>query len=310
MSSEKDLVNPYGNNSKCRDFFKLLQEGPKTAQQLIDSGIVKHPRRIRELATILNMLDGLRVRAQYKKDVFDLDAVWSINVTALSCPLIQKPGAATVAVQTGPTIPVIPAKIGRYIPHKKFGLALVSVREGNNIFLYGPSGSGKTEMALQLAKADGNRETIRTNFHKDTGEAEVIGEVSLRQEAGVTVTEWHEGDFGRACRLASEGKKILFIADEITASPAETCFRFHRVLELRKDGSREIEIHGELLKIPAGNLTIVATSNTFRLDEHGEFPGVNTMNPAFCRRWTGGCGNSCRRYSGSRCADERKTAGA
>jgi len=175
-----------------------------------------------------------------------------------------------------------------YVPGPDFSYMLDSVKLGDNLFMVGPSGSGKSECAFQLSKAV-SAIFIRQNFNGETTVDNMIGYSEIASEGGVSVTRWHDGELAKACRLAAAGKKVVYLADEVPAGKPEVLFQFHRVLERnKKDGSRTIEINGETLVIPGGNLTIMGTGNSFRMDESGAYSGSNSMNAAFCNRWTGG----------------------
>lgn len=282
-----ELINPFGT-SRPGKVFAALQEGPKTTDELVKMQTVKRHRRVQDMAVIINLTSGVRVKFTGDKPE-DPDTVWTLTITDPKTPLIpkvitQKTGATIQAV---PFNPNTPTKMGQYLPPPEYGFIRTSVEEGNNIFLVGPTGSGKTEMGGHLAK-DTKRVFLRQNFNGETTVENLIGSTKIRNDNGTAITEWQDGVLAEACRRAARGEKILYLADEVTAGKPEVIFQFNRVLEIRADGSRTIEIEGEQIEIPAGNLTIMCASNSFRSDETGLYQGTNAMNLSFANRFTGG----------------------
>jgi MoxR-like ATPase len=215
-----------------------------------------------------------------------------MEITSPTCPLIKNKvvsAAAAVASVPGPTFTPVPlGKMGGYIPVADFQWMLDACKEGDNLFFHGPTGSGKTVTGKALAKEWG-AEFIRQNFDGETVTDNMIGKTKVTSEDGVSVTEFDDGELTRACRLASKGKRVVYQADEVTAGKPEILFRFHRLLERETaDNSRSIEVDGEEIKVPGGMLTIIATANSFKLDDSGLYQGSQAMNAAFLNRWSGG----------------------
>lgn len=292
MVTLADLAQPFKNQAP-RKFFEALVTGSKTGQELVDTGAVSKLRRVPEMAAFVSSICGIRVTANGKPE--DPHTKWTLEITDPAGPLVRRATVAAVvsSLVSDEPLPKIkdlkaPPKIGLYLPPPEFPWVKDSSEEGNNIFLVGPSGSGKTEMAAQVAKVL-KAEFIRQNFNGETTVDNLIGYTEIANESGVAVTSWHDGELARAVKLAAKGEtKVVYLADEVTAGKPEVLFQFHRVLELKKDGSREMEINGELYVVKAGFLTIIGASNSFRADETGLFQGTQTMNMAFANRWTGG----------------------
>lgn len=289
MANLSDLLVPYGNN-RWGMLYRALLDGPKTGQELLDNKVVKALRRLRDLSAGINLLDGVRVRCN-KNNSDDPAALWTLSIVNPAGPLIRNthPASTPVAVVKDDAIKPLktPSKRGGYVPPPEYAWVKDSAEEGNNIFLVGPSGSGKTEMARQVAK-DLKAHYVRQNFNGETTVDNLIGYTRIGVEQGVSVTEWQDGELARAVRMAAKGEKVVYLADEVTSGKPEVLFQFHRILEFTKDGGREMEVNGDVIVVPPGNLTIMSASNTFRADETGMFQGTNPMNMAFANRWTGG----------------------
>lgn len=294
MAKLEELINPY---TMCgpHKMFEALRSGPKTTEELVTSyRCTKTLRQIQNIAGTINSLNGLRVRAHGLPEA--PGTKWEMSIVNTSCPLLKGNSAgpaSSSAPASGPSMgptfaPSTSAKIGDYIPVPDYAWMLDAVKEGDNLFFHGPTGSGKTVSAIALAK-EWKAELIRQNFDGETVVDNMIGATVVTSEDGVSVTDFKDGELARACRLASNGKKILYLADEVQAGKPEVLFKFHRVLEIdKKTKERSIEVNGEEIKIPGGNLTIIGTGNSFKLDESGLYGGSQCMNAAFLNRWSGG----------------------
>lgn len=288
MPSPSEMLNPFSKSGLQR-MFTALQTGAKTGKELVEMyQTCKTYKQIKNLAGILNRLDGIRIRCKGLPS--SENALWEMMVVNPRSILARISAATPAPAIPEPTLPKlkkVPAKIGAYIPPPDYSMVRDSLDMGDNVFLVGPSGSGKTAMAIHAAK-DLKAEFIRQNFNGETTVDNLIGYNEIGIEGGVSVTTWHDGELARAARLAASGKKVVYLADEITAGKPEVLFQFHRVLERLTDGGREMEVDGMMIKIPPEMFSIVATGNSFRSDESGRFQGSNMMNEAFCNRFTGG----------------------
>jgi MoxR-like ATPase len=290
MATLDELVNPF-TMSTCHKMFEALRGGKKTSQELVDSyRVCKTLRQIQAVAGTVNRLSGIRIRV-HGSNPHDPKAIWSMEITSPSCPLIKSKVVAAAAVASAPAPTFTPKALkatGNYIPVPDFQWMLDALSEGDNLFFHGPTGSGKTVTGKALAKEWG-AEFIRQNFDGETVTDNMIGSTKVTSEDGVSVTEFQDGELARACRLAAKGKKVVYQADEVTAGKPEILFRFHRLLERdMADNSRSIEVDGEEIKIPGGMLSIIATANSFKLDDSGLYQGSQAMNAAFLNRWSGG----------------------
>jgi len=291
MAALDELVNPF-TMSTCHKLFEALRGGKKSGQELLDSyRVCKTVRQIQAVAGTVNRLSGIRVRV-HGSNPNDPKATWSMEITSPSCPLIKNKAAASplgsVPTAPAPTFsPTALGKMGSYVPVPDFQWMLDALKEGDNLFFHGPTGSGKTVTGKALAK-EWKAKFIRQNFDGETVTDNMIGATKVTSEDGVSVTEFQDGELARACRLASKGERVVYQADEVTAAKPEVLFRFHRVLEREPDLSRTIEVDGEELVIPPGMLSIIATANSFKIDETGLFQGTQAMNAAFLNRWSGG----------------------
>jgi MoxR-like ATPase len=294
MSTLTDLINPY-TMCGAHKLFEALRGGPQTAKELVGMyNVCKTIRQVQNVAGALNALNGIRVRA--RGNPFDETCVWSMDITNPASPLLKVAHpAAPPPTWGGGTAsapaafnPKTPTKSGGYVPVKDYAWMKDASELGDNLYFVGPTGSGKTVTAVQLG-IDLKAKFIRQNFDGETIIDNMIGSTIVTVEAGTSITEFKDGELTRACRLAANGEKVVYLADEVQAGKAEVLFKFHRVLEIdKKDRSRSIEVDGEEIKIPGGNLTIIGTGNSFRLDESGLYSGSNPMNAAFLNRWSGG----------------------
>ena len=288
------LVNPFG---KCgaQKLFAALKSGPKKAKELVDSyRVCKTVRQISNIASFINRIDGMRVRCS-GVPASDL-GVWSMVVANPASILIPRDVLVTATptpvdpfelpAAAAPTFKGEKIKLNTswYMPPPDFGFVQDLLKRGRNVWLWGPSGSGKSAMGEEVAKAL-KAEFIRQNFNGETMVENMIGATRLGIEDGTSVTEWEDGMLARAVRLASKGKKVIYCADEVTGGKPDVLFQFHRVLETKPDGSREMEINGEIVTVLPGMLSIIATANSFRIDESGMYGGSNTMNEAFLNRF-------------------------
>lgn len=283
-----ELLNPFASNTRPYRLFKALMDGKKSADELVKLNVVKRHRRVSDIAGLCNQLDGIKI-VFHGDDIHAADTIWELKIVNSNTKLFRQTAtpAAPPPIQVQPFTSNAPTKIGKYLPPPDYPYIKSSADLGSNVFLVGNTGSGKTAMVKNLAK-DTGRSLFRQNFNGETTVENLIGCTKIANDEGVSVTSWKDGVLSEACRRAARGERVLYYPDEVTAGKPEVLFQFNRVLELNEDGTRSIEIEGDQIDIPAGNLAIVGASNTFRQDETGQWQGTNAMNMSFANRWVGG----------------------
>lgn len=282
MVTEK-ITNPYRSGIKPRLLFDLLTDGPVSNRDIIEKyKIFDKIHRVKEVVSLLTMMDGLRIKPNLPADLDNPDTIWTMTVDD-SCILRLNRKASEVEKKPEE----YKGKFPGYIPPEEYPFIKGSVEDGENVYIVGPTGSGKTALARNLA-TDLGCHFIRQNFNGETMIDNLIGAMEITKVDGVAVTSFHDGELTKAVRLAAKGERVIYLSDEVTAGKPEVLFQFHRILEIEKDGTRTMEVNGEVIRTKKGCLSIIAASNSFRPDETGMFQGTNAMNAAFLNRWGGG----------------------
>lgn len=153
------------------------------------------------------------------------------------------------------------------------------------ILVEGSQGAGKTQGARDYAY-NSKCTVVSLAGHEGMTTDEMCGYNFV--ENGNSI--WIDGPLSEACRLASKGAKVILVADEILRIPARQLsifltllspFEGHlylntgRIINVSEDRIAKMEV----LKIPADNLAIVATTNI------GPNFNVDDMDPAFRERF-------------------------
>jgi len=157
-------------------------------------------------------------------------------------------------------------------------LFLTAVTRGMNSWLFGHTGTGKSTFVEQVANRIGWPVT-RINLDSDMERADLVGQIGLREEKGVTVSKYEEGILPTAMQQPG-----FLLMDEIDAGRPDILFVVQRALEnkgllLTEDNGRVVEPH------PLFRFT--ATANTRGSgDEYGMYAGTKTMNASMVDRFT------------------------
>ena len=139
-----------------------------------------------------------------------------------------------------------PVKIKAELP-PCFDRILAYVSNGNNVTMTGPAGTGKGFIARQVAKACG-AEFYEVNAVKNNYELTGFVDANSR---------YVKTPFYDACKASSEGKKVVFLFDEMDCSDAESLKVFNEALEAREFTFPNDE------KISFENMMIMSACNTF-----------------------------------------------
>ncbi|GAA1630354.1 AAA family ATPase [Leucobacter chromiireducens] len=154
--------------------------------------------------------------------------------------------------------------------------ALPALRSGAPLLIIGETGGAKTALAEALARRTGKAPEFVSGYG-DISTAQLIGSHELRNDRGVTVTDFEPGPLLRAMR---EGRPLIL--DEVNAMPAEFLKRLNRILQLRPGAEFAVqEQAGERVRIAPG-FTILATAN-----EHAphRYRGIEPLSAELVNRF-------------------------
>lgn len=152
--------------------------------------------------------------------------------------------------------------------------ALMSVRDGDNFWLYGQRGTGKSEFARNFAARLG-RPFYQVSCHENLESADFIGAEGLK--AGDT--EWQDGIVLKAYR--TDG--AICLIDEATLVRPSWTTELHRILEPKS--TFYISRTGELVHRAPGMVFIAADNTNGCGDESGRFSGTKMQNSAYIDRF-------------------------
>jgi len=146
------------------------------------------------------------------------------------------------------------------------------------IYLHGHTGSGKTTLVEQVA-ARLNWPVHRLNLHGEITQMDLLGREVLRNNSGVTVSEYVEGPVPTAMK----GPNILLL-DEVDYIRANVSYALQRALEgkglmLTEDGGRIITPHPLFRFVGTGNTQMKG-------DEYGMYREARIQSSAFINRWS------------------------
>ncbi|PCH76430.1 MAG: hypothetical protein COB96_06960 [Planctomycetota bacterium] len=144
-------------------------------------------------------------------------------------------------------------------------------------YLHGHTGTGKTTLVEQIA-ARLQWPLVRLNLHGEISQMDLLGREVLRNDNGVTISQYLEGPVPQAM----SGPNILLL-DEIDYIRANVSYALQRGLEG----------HGLMLTEDAGRIVSphplfrwAATGNTqMKGDEYGMYREARIQSSAFINRW-------------------------
>lgn len=156
---------------------------------------------------------------------------------------------------------------------------LTGTNRNMNQWLFGHTGTGKSTFVEQIAARTGWPVT-RVNLDSNLERADLVGQVHLVNDNGVTTSKFEDGILPNA--MPQPGY-VLF--DEMDAGRPDILFVVQRALEGK--GLMLTEDNGRIVQ-PHPLFRFVATANTRgQGDEYGMYAGVRTMNAAMIDRFTG-----------------------
>lgn len=144
------------------------------------------------------------------------------------------------------------------------------VSNGEPVFLTGPAGTGKSYMAEQIAQLTGSE------FYSTGAVLQPYDLIGFIDAKG----NYQQTEFYKACKSASEGKKVVFLFDEIDASSAEALVKFNNAL-----ANAYFEFPAGKLSWNKNNLQVIACANTFGLGADAEYVGRTQLDAATLDRF-------------------------
>lgn len=130
-----------------------------------------------------------------------------------------------------------------------------------HILLWGEPGSGKTWLSFQLAEWAAKTYGAETIVIQGSPALEAPDLLGLWVKKGDSAT-WQDGALTKAFRLASHGKKVILIIDELPRIPArEQSILVAPLLPTPRGLILYNPLNGEEVVAPQGNLWVIATGN-------------------------------------------------
>lgn len=130
-----------------------------------------------------------------------------------------------------------------------------------HILLWGEPGSGKTWLSFQLAEWAAKTYGAETIVIQGSPALEAPDLLGLWVKKGDSAT-WQDGALTKAFRLASHGKKVILIIDELPRIPArEQSILVAPLLPTPEGLVLYNPLNGETLSCPQENLWVIATGN-------------------------------------------------
>lgn len=140
----------------------------------------------------------------------------------------------------------------------------------------GETGNGKTYMVEQVAAKTGTP-LNRINVHIDTDEIDLIGDMALVKDGGVSITRYEKGPIIRAMEMG-----ITVLLDEFDLMHPSKAMCLQSILEGQ---GYFIKKTGEMIR-PTKGFNIIATANTKgRGDDTRMYIGANVLNAASLDRF-------------------------
>lgn len=155
---------------------------------------------------------------------------------------------------------------------------LWALKTGRKAWLHGHTGTGKSTLITQVC-ARLNWPMKRVNFDSEITRMDLIGRDVLKNDGGVTTSEFVDGILPQAMV-----EPCVLLCDEVDFIRPEVSYVYQRVLE--DEGLLVTEDGGRLVK-PNRFFRIIATSNTQgQGDEFGIYQGARAQSLAFLDRFT------------------------
>ena len=144
-------------------------------------------------------------------------------------------------------------------------------------YLHGHTGTGKTTLVEQIA-ARLQWPLVRLNLHGEISQMDLLGREVLRNDNGVTISQYLEGPVPQAM-----GGPNILLLDEIDYIRANVSYALQRGLE--GHGLMLTEDAGRIIK-PHPLFRWAATGNTqMKGDEYGMYREARIQSSAFINRW-------------------------
>ena len=242
------------------------------------------------------------------------------HVELLLYMVAEKLAEGSATFGTADIVPTLAAKLDsllRAVPERErsvllakspLEIALEKYAFRYPILVEGSQGAGKTMGARMYASKSGFA-VVEMAGHEGLTTDEMCGYNFV--SAGKEI--WIDGQLSKACRLASKGHKVVLIVDELLRIPSRQLsifltllspyqghyfFNTGRIVGL-EDGVASMEV----LKIPADNLTVIATTNV------GPNFEVDDIDPALRERFYIVRQDSSREFVEAICQDLASTHG-
>jgi MoxR-like ATPase len=140
------------------------------------------------------------------------------------------------------------------------GLIATYFMLNENILLVGPSGTGKTMVILEKSREAGRHVEVITG-KEGLQDLDMLGAPVPTEEAGKY--KWVDGPLARAFRMASEGRPVTLLVDEVNRMPSKFQNLFIEAINIYDDDFYVVQNHlrGETLKAPRDKIQFVATAN-------------------------------------------------
>jgi cobaltochelatase CobS len=175
--------------------------------------------------------------------------------------------------------PLVPIKDENYkFKPGKLASLLWAIARNKKVWMHGHTGTGKSTLVEQVC-ARLSYPMVRINFDSEITRMDLLGRDVLKNESGVTKSEFVEGIVVQAMQ-----QPCLLLCDEIDFIRPDVAYVFQRMLEdkgllLAEDGGRLI--------VPNPMFRVVATANTQgQGDEFGAYQGARPQSQALLDRFT------------------------
>lgn len=155
------------------------------------------------------------------------------------------------------------------ITHEKFQEVCDYVSLNEPVMLIGPAGTGKNVLCKQVAEA------YHLNYFSANAVQQPYDLTGFIDANGA----YHETEFYKACKSASDGQDTLFVFDEIDGSNQEVMVMFNDAL-----ANGNYQFPNETLNF-SEHLKVIACANTFGTGATMEYVGRNQLDAATLDRF-------------------------
>ena len=155
------------------------------------------------------------------------------------------------------------------ITHEKFQEVCDYVSLNEPVMLIGPAGTGKNVLCKQVAEA------YKLNYFSANAVQQPYDLTGFIDANG----SYHETEFYKACKSASDGQDTLFVFDEIDGSNQEVMVMFNDAL-----ANGNYQFPNETLNF-SEHLKVIACANTFGTGATMEYVGRNQLDAATLDRF-------------------------